>query len=171
MTIAEDTSTSVLPDSTKAASGGHAIVSFARGWQADEAIRALVELGFGREIVHQSDDPSVIAAIAEDLTCQGLSNESWLARAQLDFAERGRHWLVLRTHSDGRAFQIAECVTSCGATSVQYYGNLVVEELLTKPAPRDLADRLPSQVPRANSTASVNEASANADRWPKARRG
>ncbi len=171
MTIAEDTSTSVLPGSTKAAFGGHAIVSFARAWQADEAMRALVELGFGREIVHQGDDPSVIAAIAEDFTSHGLSNASWLARAQLEFAERGRHWLVLRTHSDGRAFQIAECVTSCGATSVQYYGNLVVEELLTKPSPRAEADRPHSQVPRADGAASVSDASANGDRWPEVQRG
>ena len=130
MNVAKDTSTGTPQGAVNSAAGGHAIVSFAREWQADEALRALVELGFGREIVHQGNDPAVIATIAQDLTSHGLRNATWVERAQLEFAERGRYWLVLRTRSDGRAFQIADCVTSCGATSVQYYGNMIVEELL-----------------------------------------
>ena len=161
MNAAQDTSTKAPEGATNSVAGGHAIVSFAREWQADEALRALVELGFGREIVHQGNDPAVVATIAQDLTSHGLCNASWLERAQLDFAERGRCWLVLRTGSDGRAFQIADCVTSCGATSVQYYGNLIVEELLPeRPAPKPRKSLHP-QAQRAESTASVSDASVN----------
>lgn len=134
MNAEHDTSTIAPRGAYRPAAGGHVIISFAREWHADEALRALVELGFAREIVHQVNDPALIATIAQDLTTHGLRNESWLVRAQLDFAERGHHWLVVRAHNDGRAFQISDCVTSCGATSVQYYGNLVVEELLDRPA-------------------------------------
>lgn len=145
MNAEHDTSTTAPHGAYQPVTGGHVIISFAREWHADEALRALVELGFAREIVHQGSDPALIASIAQDLTTHSLRNESWLAHAQLDFAGRGRHWLVLRTGSDGRAFQIADCVTSCGATSVQYYGNLVVDELLNRPAWPPTADSLRAQ--------------------------
>lgn len=139
---------------------GYVIVSFAREWQLDEGLRALVELGFGREIMHRGDDPLVVATIAQDLTSVGLRNESWLTDAERDFAQRGTCWLVIRAQSDGRAFQIADCLTSCGATSVQYYGNLVVEELLDKAGGPATGKVAPTGVQARGRAEPANDASA-----------
>ncbi|MEO8122555.1 MAG: hypothetical protein ABI633_00735 [Burkholderiales bacterium] len=160
MNAKQDSSTIAARGDFKPVALGHVIVSFARQWQLDEGLLALVELGFGREVMHRTDDPAMIATIAQDLTSLSLRNETWLTQAQRDFARRGHCWLVLRTQSDGRAFQMADCVISCGATSVQYYGNMIVEELLDKPSIAPPRQALRAQLKREKHGESANDPSA-----------
>lgn len=113
---------------------GHVVISFANGDSARRAIAALAGIGiFGDELQHL-DDHEMRRRLEEEIAAASplanVGQEMNLARAQLELARRGYHWLVVRAKSDGRASRIADCVKPCGAERAQYYGHFVIEELI-----------------------------------------
>lgn len=113
---------------------GHVVISFPNGESAQRAISALSAIGIDGDEVRHLDDQEMRRRLEKEIAAASplakVGQELNLAQAQLELAERGYHWLVVRAKSDGRAFQIADCVKPCQAERAQYYGHFVIEELI-----------------------------------------
>lgn len=113
---------------------GHVVISFPNGDAAHQAIRALAAIGIDGEQLRHLSDAQMRRRLEEEIAAASplasVGQEMNLAQAQLELARLGYHWLVVRAKSDGRAFQIADCVKPFGAERAQYYGHFVIEELI-----------------------------------------
>jgi hypothetical protein len=116
---------------------GHTVISFASAEQAADARAALARLGISGEEVRFYTDREMLTQIDHDLQraspLAAVGQEMNLVLAHKALAERGYHWLVVRTPDDKLARGVADCVKPLGAERAQLYGRFVIEELLEHP--------------------------------------
>ena len=115
----------------------HVVVSFASAQQADDAVRALADMGLSGDEVRRYSDREMIEQIDRDLARASpiatIGQEVNLVRAHRALAEQGYHWLIVHADDARRAGQVAEAVRRCGAERAQHYGHFIIEELLERP--------------------------------------
>jgi len=74
------------------------------------------------------------AQIDRDLERAGflanIGQELNLVKAHRALAEEGYNWLVVRARDHGQASDVAAICDRAGAERAQYYGHLIVEELI-----------------------------------------
>ena len=113
---------------------GHVIVSFPTQSDMQGALSALLTSGFANDevIVYSPDQmkrqaetdiehAGMLASIGQDLN---------LMKANLDLAERGHSFLVVRATTDEHAQQVADIARRFNATRAQKYGSFLIEELI-----------------------------------------
>jgi hypothetical protein len=117
---------------------GHVVISFPDAQCMDEAAEALQHAGFGgsdgpqritdREMVAQADADieraSPLAAIGQELN---------LVKAQRELARLGYHFLVVKVDDDDGATRAAAIADEHRAERAQYYGQFVIEDLISHP--------------------------------------
>src|SRR5690606_32843566 len=110
---------------------GHVVVSLPPEVEPERVVADLEPLGV--ELTRYSAD-EMCTQIDRDLARAGfLSNvgqELNLVKAHRALAEEGFNWLVVRARDHAQATRIAGIVDSHGAERAQYYGHLIVEELI-----------------------------------------
>lgn len=113
---------------------GHVVVSFPPDTDLDAVSRALSEAGFkapdvrryaAREMVEQADRD-----MAEATPLASLGQELNLVKAHRALAEQGYGFLVVHAPKEEHAARVAEVVRRFGAERAQYYGRMVIEELI-----------------------------------------
>ena len=114
---------------------GRVIVSFPPPADMQGALAALLDAGF--------TDDDVIVFSAEQMERQArldIANAGMLAsigqdlnlmKADLERAEQGSTFLVVRSANDDTAAAVAGIAARFGASRAQKYGRLLIEELLT----------------------------------------
>lgn len=122
----------------------HVVVSFPSARQADDAERALADMGLSGDEVRRYSDREMIEQIDRDLAraspLASIGQEVNLVRAHRALAEQGYHWLIVHADDDMRAGQVAEAVRRCGAERAQHYGHFIIEELLERPSRRQVGE-------------------------------
>ena len=113
---------------------GHLVVSFPNAEQATVGRDALQRLGFSDEDIRAYTDQEMMCQITADLEraspLAGVGQELNLIKAHQDLAERGYHWLVVRTENNAKARTAAEALQQAGAERAQLYGRFVIEEMI-----------------------------------------
>ena len=116
---------------------GHTVISFPGAEQAQQGRDALASIGVQGEDVRHYTDQEMLSQIEHDLQraspLAAVGQEMNLVMAHKALAERGYHWLVVRTPSDKLAHQVADCVKPLGAERAQLYGRFIIEELIDHP--------------------------------------
>jgi hypothetical protein len=117
---------------------GHTVISFPSAEQADDAVKALSDLGLeGDEAVRRYTDRQMLSQIEHDLQraspLASVGQEMNLVLAHKALAERGYHWLVVKTPDDPLARRVADAVKPLGAERAQLYGRFIIEELIEHP--------------------------------------
>ena len=120
---------------------GHTVISFPSAEQADAARAALGQLRITDEAVISYTDREMLVQVDRDIQAASplasIGQEMNLVLAHKALAEKGYHWLIVRTPDDDVAQQVAAMVKPLGAERAQLYGRFVIEELITH------ADALP----------------------------
>lgn len=110
---------------------GHVVVSLPPDVSLETAAGALDPLEV--EVATYSAE-EMCAQIDRDLDRAGflanIGQELNLVKAHRALAEEGYNWLVVRVHDHGQAREVATIVDRHGAERAQYYGHLIVEELI-----------------------------------------
>lgn len=110
---------------------GHVVVSLPPA-VALEGVAAELE-SLGVEVTRYSAE-EMCAQIDRDLARAGflanIGQELNLVKAHRVLAEEGFNWLVVRVRDHAQASEVATVVDRHGAERAQYYGHLIVEELL-----------------------------------------
>lgn len=113
---------------------GHTVISFPSDEQAQRGADALAQLGLPGDDVRRYSDREMLSQIGHDLQraspLAAVGQEMNLVMAHKALAERGYHWLVVRTADDDLARRVADCVKPLGAERAQLYGRFVIEELI-----------------------------------------
>ncbi|MFA7503514.1 MAG: hypothetical protein WCZ28_02320 [Burkholderiaceae bacterium] len=110
---------------------GHVVVSFPPDVPLDRVVSDLRPLGVdmtrysAREMCEQIDRDLERAGFLAN-----IGQELNLVKAHRALAEEGYNWLVVRAGDNAQAQDIASIVDRHGAERAQYYGRLIVEELL-----------------------------------------
>ena len=116
---------------------GHTVISFPAAEQAQQARQAIAELGLDRDAVRSMTDTEMLAQIGDDLKraspLAAVGQEMNLVLAHRALAERGYHWLVVRTDDDDVARRVADAARAAGAERAQRYGRFVIEEMIEHP--------------------------------------
>jgi hypothetical protein len=117
---------------------GHTVISFPSAELAGQARDALARIGLqGDDTVRYYTDQQMLAQIAEDLQhaspLAAVGQEMNLVMAHKALAERGYHWLVVKTPDDDLAHKVADSVKPLGAERAQLYGRFIIEELIEHP--------------------------------------
>jgi hypothetical protein len=113
---------------------GHTVISFASADMATRARDALAEAGVGGDAVRYYTDEEMLSQIDADLQhaspLAAVGQEMNLVMAHKALAQRGYHWLVVKTPDNESASKVADCVGPLGAERAQLYGGFVIEELI-----------------------------------------
>lgn len=113
---------------------GHVVISFASAAGAAAAQRALAASGLADDALRPLSDAQMRAQLGADLRAASplatIGQEANLAKAQLELARLGYHFLVVRVDGDGQARQVAAQAKAHGAERAQHYGHFVIEELI-----------------------------------------
>jgi hypothetical protein len=116
---------------------GHTVISFPSVEQADDARKALGEIGIAADAIRSYTDQEMLTQIDHDMKeaspLAAIGQEMNLVLAHKALAEQGYHWLVVHTPRDERARQVADCVKPHGAERAQLYGRFIIEELIKHP--------------------------------------
>ena len=116
---------------------GHVVMSFPNAHQADEAVAALRSAGLDAADVQGLSDRDMVARATRDIERAGpladLGQELNLVIAHRALAERGYHFLVVKTRDDEHAVQVAAMAQGLGAERAQLYGRFIIEELIEHP--------------------------------------
>jgi hypothetical protein len=114
---------------------GHVVISFPGARQAEDTTDALRQAGVDA-VQHITDHEMVERATRDMERASGLAavgQELNLVRAHRQLAERGYHFLVVKTPKDELAVQVADIAKARGAERAQLYGNFIIEELIEHP--------------------------------------
>jgi hypothetical protein len=110
---------------------GHVVISFAPAIDVDAVVGELNHLGVD---ITRYSAAEMRAQIDEDLERAGvlasIGQEMNLIKAHRALAEEGYNWLVVRAKDDAEARRIARIADDHGAERAQYYGRLIIEELI-----------------------------------------
>lgn len=110
---------------------GHVVVSFPPEVEIGPVAGEIESLGV--DVTRYSAD-EMCAQIDRDLERAGflanIGQELNLVKAHRALAEEGYNWLVVKARDHGQAGDIAAIVDRHGAERAQYYGHLIVEELI-----------------------------------------
>ncbi len=113
---------------------GHTVVSFPSAEQARSGEASLAQLGLQGADVRHYTDREMLSQIEHDLQraspLAAVGQEMNLVMAHKTLAERGYHWLVVRTPDDELARRVADTVKPLGAERAQLYGRFIIEELI-----------------------------------------
>lgn len=116
---------------------GHTVISFPDAEHAEQARQALAGIGVQGDAVRHYTDTEMLSQIANDLQqaspLAAVGQEMNLVMAHKALAERGYHWLVVKTPDDDLARRVADCVKPLGAERAQLYGRFIIEELIEHP--------------------------------------
>lgn len=114
---------------------GHVMLALPSEEKAREARSDLAALGIPGEEIHYMTDSEMRDGATTDLERAGLGakigQDLNLIKAHLELARLGYHWLVVRARDRDQAVEIAEVGEKHDAARAQYYGRLIVEELVT----------------------------------------
>lgn len=117
---------------------GHMVVSFPSAEQAAAGSNALQRQGLPEADIHAYTDQEMLRQIDGDLEranpIAGVGQELNLIKAHRALAERGYHWLVVRTEDTATAQAAAETLRQVGAERAQLYGRFVIEEMIEHPS-------------------------------------
>ncbi len=112
---------------------GHVVVSFPPEVEMAPVAGELESQGI--EVTRYSAE-EMCAQIDQDLERAGflanIGQELNLVKAHRALAEEGYNWLVVRAHDHRQASDVAAIVERNGAERAQYYGHLIVEELIQR---------------------------------------
>lgn len=112
----------------------HVVISFPGAAEAGQAGAAIAALGVAGGDIHGLSDLEMIAQVEQDLSTASplaaIGQELNLLRSHGELAKRGFHFLVVKAIDDAQARQIAEIARRNHAERAQYYGHLIIEELL-----------------------------------------
>ncbi len=110
---------------------GHVVVSLPPETELERVVADLEPLGV--ELTRYSA-AEMCMQIDRDLARAGflanVGQELNLVKAHRALAEEGYHWLVVRVRDHAQASEVAAIVDRHGAERAQYYGRLIVEELI-----------------------------------------
>ena len=116
---------------------GYVVLALPSGEKARGARSDLAALSIPSEEIHYLTDSEMREGATTDLERAGLGagigQDLNLVRAQLELARHGYHWLVVRARNRDLAVEIARVGEKHDAARAQYYGRLIVEELVTPP--------------------------------------
>ena len=112
---------------------GHVVVSLPPGVSLDRVVADLEPLGV--ELARYSAS-EMCEQIDRDLERAGflanVGQELNLVKAHRELAEEGYNWLVVRARDRDQAADVAGIVDRHGAERAQYYGRLIIEELIQR---------------------------------------
>ena len=113
---------------------GHVLISLPDEPRARAALAAIVDTGVDPGQVHYFSDAEMLEGADTDLARAGLGaglgQDLNLIRAHRELARIGYHWLVVRAHDRAEATRIAEVAETHDAARAQYYGRVIVEEMV-----------------------------------------
>ncbi|HLL17173.1 MAG TPA: hypothetical protein VK439_00175 [Rubrivivax sp.] len=113
---------------------GHTVISFSNAEMAEKARDALAQTGVAGDAVRYYTDQEMLSQIRHDLQhasfLASVGQEMNLVMAHKALAERGYHWLVVKTPDNDLARKVADCVGPLGAERAQLYGGFLIEELI-----------------------------------------
>ncbi len=113
---------------------GHVVISVPTEEHARQVLQALPRIGIEVDAVRHLGDQEMLRLLDEGLAAAsplaGIGQEANLAQAQRTLAARGYHFLVVRAENREQATQIADAAKPFAAERAQYYGHLVIEELI-----------------------------------------
>jgi hypothetical protein len=116
---------------------GHVVVSFASRQDLADATQALRGIGL--------DDAALTTYTPEEMQRQAradvqraaglatIGQELNLVKAHLVLAEHGYHFLVVQVGDDKRARRVADTAKAFHAERAQWYGRMIIEELIEHP--------------------------------------
>jgi hypothetical protein len=114
---------------------GHVVISLRGEQQAKEAATAIERIGVADADVHYMTDTEMLDGAEADIQRAGLGAEIGqdlnLVRAHRELAAQGYHWLIVKAENRDQAIAIAEAAEPHEASRAQYYGRLIVEELIS----------------------------------------
>jgi len=110
---------------------GHVVISLPPEVDPARVVADLEPLGV--ELTQYGAD-EMCAQIDRDLARAGflanVGQELNLVKAHRALAEEGFNWLVVRVHNHAQATEVAAIVERHNAERAQYYGHLIVEDLI-----------------------------------------
>jgi hypothetical protein len=116
---------------------GHTVIALRSAAEAQNAVMALLALGFADASVVRYSAAEMQAQVNAQLPAASplaaFGQELGLAKAHLALAEAGCSFLVVHTPEDAQAEQVAALAHSVKAVAAQRYGLLVIEELIEVP--------------------------------------
>lgn len=118
---------------------GHVLLSFPDQRRARGAADAIGRLPIDPGDIHYIDDREMLAGADADLERAGvgakIGQDLNLIRAHRELAAEGYHWVLARASDHDQAVAIADAARPFDAARAQYYGRLIVEELIRADEP------------------------------------
>lgn len=116
---------------------GHTVIAFRSAAEVQNAVMALLGLGFADEALVRYSAPEMLAQVNEQVPAASplaaFGQELSLAKAHRALAQAGCSFLVVHTPEDAQAEQVAALARSMDAVAAQRYGLLVIEEVIEVP--------------------------------------
>lgn len=113
---------------------GHVVIALPSEDRARQAFSALAAIGIPIEEMLNLTDQEMLEGATTDLARAGLGagigQDVNLVRAHRELARHGYHWLIVRARSRDRAIEIARLGERHDAARAQFYGRLLIEELV-----------------------------------------
>lgn len=113
---------------------GHVVISLRGEEQAKAAASAIAKVGVAEADIHRMSDKEMLDGAETDLSRAGLGasigQDLNLIRAHRELAAQGYHWLIVKAKNRDEAVAIAEAAEPHEASRAQYYGRMIVEELI-----------------------------------------
>lgn len=113
---------------------GHVLLGFAKAADSDAAFAALLDEGMDAADIRRYSDREMLQQVEADLArvspLADFGQEINLLRFHREAALAGYHWLLVRAGDEAHATQIARRAQALGAALAQYYGKLLIVELI-----------------------------------------
>ena len=112
----------------------HVVMSFATAADADAAVGALHEAGFGDSDIWRYSPGEMREQAERDIGNAGglasLGQDLNLVKSHLALALQGQSFVVVSAAQEEQVLRVTEVATRAHATRAQHYGSLVIEELI-----------------------------------------
>lgn len=113
---------------------GHVLLALPSASKADAAFHSLVGIDIPTDEMLYLSDTEMFEGATTDLARAGLGagigQDLNLVRAHRELSRHGYHWLVVRARNRTRALEIARLAERHDAARAQFYGHLIIEELV-----------------------------------------
>lgn len=118
---------------------GHVVLALPSESKARAAHTELAAIGVPVDEMLYLSDAEMLEGATTDLARAGLGagigQDVNLVRAHRELARHGYHWLVVRARNRERAVEVARLAELHQAARAQYYGRLIIEELVAPVEP------------------------------------